>query len=203
MKNRTIHLFTLLCLLLVINPGISIAASGSSLAIGGADASLEAVGNQAPKIQGALTPGPVPDDHVVSHEGLDWVWASACNGGCGQPDPANVEGWRFATDEELQLFPGCDAFGTSQQDMLCASEYFDDGTYTGHCDWSDCTAGYVASSPYQVALNGQSHGSSDSFFVRGELASAGPVPTLSQWALIILSILLGAIVLANRKRLFQ
>lgn len=133
----------------------------------------------------AIVEGPVPDDLIVSDGGLDWVWASPCNGGCSSPDPDNQEGWRFATDEELQLFPGCAAFGVAPT-HLCAAEYFDP-TFT-HCDYNDCLAGFVASSPFQTALNGEIEGNAESFFVRGETAPAIPVPSMSHWAIILLAI---------------
>ena len=138
----------------------------------------------------AITPGPVPEELVVSHAGLDWVWASPCNGGCSDPDPANQAGWRNATDLELQNAPSCDAFVRPDDSVRCASEYFDP-TFT-HCDLDDCVDGYVSGgsnfeAPYQMCINGTNNGNCESWFVRGELAPDEPVPTLSQWAIILLA----------------
>jgi hypothetical protein len=112
-----------------------------------------------------ITPGPVPDDLIVNHAGLDWVWASPCiQGGCSNPDPNNQEGWRFATQEELQNAPTCEAFDNGAK---CASQYFD--PIYSHCDLVNCQANQIGSAPGEPCINGVYSGFCESFYVRGEL----------------------------------
>jgi hypothetical protein len=201
MTKPTKRFFTLMFFLIVMASGSANAASGSTLAsesaADAADASIEASDNRVSQPQ-SLTPGPVPDELVVSDGGIDWVWASPCNGGCGQPDPNNVTGWRFASDAELQLFPGCDAFKADDGSTLCATPYFDPNH--SHCDLNDCNSGALASSPFQTALNGNVNGNHESFFIRGSMPETDPVPTLSQWSIILLA---GAVLLLSLLRLRQ
>ncbi len=204
MKNKTNSILIIFIFTMMMVLGMAAAADSThpgNSAANKATSKLESSGDPSPKPE-AITPGPVPEELIISGDGgLEWVWASPCNGGCGQPDPNNQEGWRFATDEELQLFPGCDAFKAQDQSTLCGSEYFDpDHT---HCDFSNCVDGWVCSSPFQTCLNGQSDGNAESFFIRGEVKStppALPVPTLSQWALILLMVTIALLSVLRFKR---
>jgi hypothetical protein len=114
----------------------------------------------------------VPDELIVKHNGLEWVWASPCSGGCSQPLPSMMPGgWRFATDAEFSLRPPASAFaapgwleppnGTCYADhtrrpCLCASQYFDPNF--DFCDGGDLLAGLVTN-----VYNG---GNWDMLFVR-------------------------------------
>jgi hypothetical protein len=91
-----------------------------------------------------ILPGPVPEELVVNFNGLDWVWASPCNGGCSTPEPTNQEGWRHATDQELQNAPACSAFVRQDGSIRCASGYFDPN-FPNTCNLGDCNGGWVSS----------------------------------------------------------
>jgi hypothetical protein len=83
---------------------------------------------------------PVPDSVLVVHGGLEWAWASPCNGGCSTP--LLRDGFRYATAEEWANRPAYDLFANPEK---CASPWLDP-TYD-HCDSGDLNAGYVASGP--------------------------------------------------------
>ncbi|MDC1198759.1 thrombospondin type 3 repeat-containing protein [bacterium] len=95
----------------------------------------------------------VPPHLIVAHNGLEWVWASPCSGGCSQVNPSAPpgEGWRFATDAEFALRPPASAFCPSgfncysALNQLCASPYFDNSYH--HCDWVNLDQGRVTSQP--------------------------------------------------------
>ena len=161
MKTKIIFLSLLVGALLTLAPTFLLAGPTTGPDAANVDASDLVSG-----IEG-LTPGPVPDELVVNFNGLDWVWASPCiHGGCSNPDPANQEGWRYATDEELQNAPACSAFGTAA-DTLCASPYFDP-THS-HCDYNDCESGRVGSAQGQACISGETLPWCESWYVRGEL----------------------------------
>jgi hypothetical protein len=162
MKTKITFLCLLVGSLLALSPTILLA--GLTTGPGVADA---ADSGPVSGIQG-LIPGPVPDELVVDFNGLDWVWASPCiHGGCSNPDPANQEGWRYATDEELQNSPACDAFIRVDSSLRCSSPYFDP-TFD-HCDLINCEQGAVGSAEGQPCINGEIAGHCESFYVRGEL----------------------------------
>ena len=98
----------------------------------------------------------VPANLIIVQNGLEWVWASPCSGGCSTITLHS--NWRYATDAELANRPPNSAFGSAGNE-ICATPYFDN-TFD-HCDWSDLAAGNVTSQP-----NG---GSDETLLVRGEV----------------------------------
>jgi hypothetical protein len=98
---------------------------------------------------------PVPSSMIVSHNGLEWVWASPTAADYN-PDGVLVgkDGFGFATPEQWALRPPVSAFGPSvpwtwgSTATLCAAPWFDKSF--DHCDWDDAVAGY-----YGSALSGQ------------------------------------------------
>ena len=114
----------------------------------------------------------VPDELIVRHNGLEWVWASPCSGGCSQPSPSLASGgWRFATDAEFSLRPPASAFAApgwseppngscypehSRKPCLCAAQFFDPNY--SFCDGNDLNAGLV--------VNTYNGGNWEMFFVR-------------------------------------
>lgn len=96
--------------------------------------------------------GPVPTDLIVTHNGLEWVYASPCSGGCSQPDPSfqSTGSWRFATDTELENRPDWHDFAPngyqnpcSTPFCRCAAAYFD--PIHTHCDLRQYRQGLVTS----------------------------------------------------------
>lgn len=161
--------------------------------------STQRAGDQPPRQQ-SITPGPVPADVIVSGGGLEWVWASPCEaGGCGNPDPANQVGWRYATFEELtQQFPSCDAFVAQDGSNICASRYFDPNHQ--HCDLDNCEQGLICSTPGEPCVNGEvGVGYGETFYVRGEsiIVPAVPVPVMSTLGVAVL--ILGLVLLMRRR----
>lgn len=113
----------------------------------------------------SLLPGPVPEELHVSSGGLEWVWASPCNGGCSEPQPTNQVGYRFATlTELLTKAPSCAQFLRPDNSIKCASAFFDP-TFI-HCDFGDCQIGAVASEPFGIGIWGLRNGNAESWYVR-------------------------------------
>jgi hypothetical protein len=122
-------------------------------------------------------PGPVPANAFITYGGLDWAWASPCDGGCSPP-VVFQDGFRYATPSEWAGRPNASAFldpfgnSNAEQDgsgprMRCASPWFD--LVWDHCDYNDGSAGYVTSGP----LNGMSNDNQETWLVRGGVV--GPV----------------------------
>lgn len=96
---------------------------------------------------------PVPANAFIVFGGLNWAWASPCNGGCS--NPILGDGWRYATTAEWAARPSYTDFlnpngnhaGAGGQ-MACAASYFD--PIYDHCDWNDAVQGYIASGPGNV-----------------------------------------------------
>ena len=95
----------------------------------------------------AILAGPVPANRTIQKNGICWAWASPCDGGCSSPSPSNQAGWRYATSGELAAKPLCSDFldASAPGGFRCASSYFD--PIYSHCDYGDCTGGYVTSNP--------------------------------------------------------
>ncbi|MDH3947674.1 MAG: thrombospondin type 3 repeat-containing protein [Gammaproteobacteria bacterium] len=119
----------------------------------------------------------VPDELIVKYNGLEWVWASPCSGGCSQPSPSLAAGdWRFASDAEFSLRPPASKFASpgwseppnsacyadhAGSPCLCAAQFFD--PFFDHCDGNDLVAEKVTN-----VYNGETW---DMLFVRnGQLA---------------------------------
>ncbi len=113
-------------------------------------------------------PGPVPQELIVVHDGLEWVWASPCSGLCSVPLPTYQDGWRYATGEEWESRPEPTDFLNPEGTVKCAAAYFD--PVWQHCDWDDAVEGQITS-----LLDGERH---ESWFVRGGARDTGvPEPT--------------------------
>ncbi len=123
--------------------------------------------------QNVITPGPVPDELIVTENGLKWVWASPCNfddpnplGICRQPDIDAQTGWRYATDAELAARPACSAFQRPDLSTRCAAEYFHEQGNLQHCDYDDCAVvDAVASAPGQDCFFGDPNALCESWFI--------------------------------------
>lgn len=142
------------------------------------------------------TAGVIPDNLVVTSNGLDWVWASPCAAvapSCGG-DVGSVDGFVIATDAQwnqswantTDLY---NAFTLNGTDQLCASQYFNSGY--SHCDSSDAQTGSVWGAPFSVA---PTSGTSDTFLVRGDAVAPEP----STYALVTMG--LGAVLAGARRR---
>lgn len=113
----------------------------------------------------SLLSGPVPAELHVSSGGLEWVWASPCNGGCSVPQPTHQPGYRFATlDELLTKAPSCEQFVRPDNSIRCAAAYFD--PIYAHCDLGDCMIGAVSSEHFGIGIWGQVNGVAESWYVR-------------------------------------
>jgi hypothetical protein len=76
---------------------------------------------------------PVPTSVIVTHDGLEWVWASPCAlGGCTAGIDVGHDGFRFATEAEWARRPD---FAVFIDDELCAAPWFDHSY--DNCDWID------------------------------------------------------------------
>lgn len=61
---------------------------------------------------GATLGQPVPESLIVSHNGLEWVWASPCGmNGCTPSLLTGHDGFDFATTAQWALRPPASAFG--------------------------------------------------------------------------------------------
>ena len=93
---------------------------------------------------------PVPANAFIVFGGLNWAWASPCNGGCS--NPILGDGWRYATSTEWAARPAVTDFlsPTGNFDsgnglMACASPWFD--PIFDHCDYGDAAQGNLSSGP--------------------------------------------------------
>ncbi len=142
--------------------------------------------------------GVIPDNLVVTSNGLDWVWASPCAAvapTCAVGDINSVDGFVVATDAQwnnswasaTDLYNAFTQMGTT---TLCASPYFNSGH--GSCDAGDVAAGYVWGAPFSVD---PTNSSADTFLVRGAVAEA---PEPSTYALMTMG--LASVLAAARRR---
>lgn len=92
---------------------------------------------------GATLGQPVPSSLIVTHNGLEWVWASPCaDNGCTANMLIGHDGFGFATLDQWVLRPPVSAFGGPFEGDAgkCASPYFDQRW--NHCDWNDARRGF-------------------------------------------------------------
>ena len=86
---------------------------------------------------------PVPAHVIVTHNGLEWVWASPClQGGCTPGINVGLDRFVYATPAQWALRPRPEAFIGR-----CAAPWFDQ-THD-HCDLSD----WVVSAPFILGQN--------------------------------------------------
>lgn len=124
------------------------------LLIAACDPGTEIIAPEGPEATFALSPtdmdasalmselgNPVPPEVIVSHNELEWVWASSCADGA--PIPGGLfcdidvghDRFEFATETQWANRPLIDAFGTGQGHMKCAAPWFN--LTLDHCDWGD------------------------------------------------------------------
>lgn len=113
---------------------------------------------------------PIPEDVILKHNGLEWVWAAPClAGGCDPEINIGYQGFNYATEEQWQLRPSAEDFG-AYNSFKCAARYF--SSRFNHCDYSDAVYGYVNSEPYDPAKWQKSsyerkyHPAAETFLVR-------------------------------------
>jgi hypothetical protein len=88
---------------------------------------------------------PVPASVIVTHNGLEWVWASPCAlNGCTTGILIGHDGFNFATVAQWALRPPVLAFRSGDQN-ICASPYFN--KIWNHCDWDDIVRINYGSAP--------------------------------------------------------
>lgn len=117
---------------------------------------------------------PVPASMIVSHNGLEWVYAAPCaHNGCSGV-LVGKDGFRYATVAEWALRPPIAAFNGK-----CAAPWF--ATVYDHCDFGDAYAGYLGSAPAfgtgPVESNGgtfRMHPAAETWLVRGAVDATPP-----------------------------
>jgi hypothetical protein len=75
---------------------------------------------------------PVPESVIVTHEGLEWVWASHYAHKDSRKIAIGHEGFGFATAEQWALRPPVSAFRNPDK---CASPWF--AYFLDNCNWDD------------------------------------------------------------------
>ncbi len=129
-----------------------------------------------------LVSTPLPDAAYITHDGLDWAWASPVNeqwwGSNELMAPDFHEGWRFATDQEMASRPTLADFTRPNESLITASEYWN--TYFTHVDASDLASGYVSST--------WGHGVNETLYVRDADAPVVPLPGAALLGLLGLSV---------------
>ncbi len=94
---------------------------------------------------------PVPPEVIVTHDGLEWVWASPCAlNGCTSGILVGKDGFGFASQAEWARRPPASAFYTGDpsapdEGAKCAAPWFD--LSYNYCDWEDPTYGAYGSAP--------------------------------------------------------
>ena len=178
-----------------------------------------------PNLQAAHVETPLPANTFITMNGLDWAWAypvTATDGGFDLSYQSQF-GWRLPTTLELEsaplatdfIFPGANVplggtdpvSGAEFQAVnaaldgaaACAAPYFSISGFD-YCDWSDGKG-----QPYEpwAGLPGDEWWS-DQLVVRGEMVEEyKPVPTMGQFALILLILLTGTLGVFGLRRMHK
>ena len=140
---------------------------------------------------------PVPTNAFIVFGGLNWAWASPCNGGCSTAILG--DSWRYATAQEWAARPAASDFLTplgnfigSGGQMACASPWFD--PMFNHCDFGDALQGNISSGPDNTVIFDTNN---ETWLVQGRVMD--PVPEPATVALFgVGAVALGAV--ARRRR---
>jgi hypothetical protein len=112
---------------------------------------------------------PPPLSAIVSHAGLEWVWASPCEGipdavcGGGNGGVVLHDGFHFASAAEWATWADLATFQAAWANVTCASPQF--SVSFDHCDAGDLAGGYVWDSPLTDAAKARNT-NSETFLVR-------------------------------------
>jgi PKD repeat protein len=90
-------------------------------------------------------------DEIFVKNGLEWVWASPCDGSCSQLIEPIPYGFRLPTVAEWDNGNGKPTLAEFGNGAKCASRFFDN-RYT-HCDSGDYNGGYVVGPAYPYRRN--------------------------------------------------
>jgi hypothetical protein len=112
---------------------------------------------------------PPPVSAIVSHAGLEWVWANPCAGtpnGCGGGNGGVVlhDGFHFASAAEWGTWADLATFQAAWAGVTCASPQF--SVSFDHCDVGDMMAGFIWGSPLAPDAAHRDHPNSETFLVR-------------------------------------
>ena len=178
-------------------------AAAALLAVAGSAFAATTAGS--PSINGMPAPNagsdfgnPPPADVIVTHAGMQWIWAGPCSmgpGSCGPSTPMhgfdNPTASDWATWADLATFAA--AFTNGSGGALCGAPWMN--SVHSHCDYSDMSNGHIWNAPGLCDpgyYDGCSAGTTETFFIRA-------VPEPQTYALMIAGLgLVG--VLARRRR---
>jgi hypothetical protein len=114
---------------------------------------------------------PPPASVIVTHGGLEWVWANPCEGipdtDCGVNGNLGVllhDGFHFASAAEWGVWADLATFQAAFAGGQCASPQFSKSF--DHCDLGDMMAGFIWGSPLAPDASHRDNTHAETFLVR-------------------------------------